>query len=211
MRIEWKGHASFLLTGAKGVRILTDPFDPSVGYPVPKVEVDVVTVSHQHYDHNCTEMLPGKPVVIEGAGEHRAAGVEIKGVATHHDPEQGQLRGNNTVFIMLLDGLRICHLGDLGHRLSPGQAAEIGPVDILCVPVGGVYTVDAKEAYDVVQQLRPALVLPMHYKLDARVQLPITPVDPFLKLFPGVEKQKVLDADKASLPSETKVVLLELS
>jgi len=210
MRIEWKGHASFLLISAKGVRILTDPFDEWVGYPLPNVEVDVVTVSHQHGDHNCTDSLPGKPVVVEGAGDHKASGIEIKGVATYHDPEQGKRRGNNTVFVIKLDGLNICHLGDLGHLLTSKQVSDIGQVDVLFVPVGGFFTIDAKQAYEIVQQLRPALVLPMHYKLDERVTLPIAPVDEFLGLFSNVERQTVLDIDKSSLPGKTKVVLLEL-
>jgi len=210
MRIEWKGHSSFLLISTEGVRILTDPFDEWVGYQLPNVEVDVVTVSHQHGDHNCTDSLPGKPVVVEGAGDHKACGIEIKGVATYHDPEQGKKRGNNTVFVIKLDGLNICHLGDLGHLLTSKQVSEIGPVDVLLIPVGGFFTIDAKQAYEIVRQLRPALVLPMHYKLDERVTLPIAPVDEFLGLFSNVEKQTVLDIDKSLLPGKTKVVLLEL-
>jgi len=210
MRIEWKGHACFLLNSAKGVRILTDPFNEGVGYPLPNVEVDVVTVSHQHGDHNYTDSLPGKPAVVKGAGNHKVSGIEIKGVATYHDPEQGKKRGSNTVFVIKADGLNICHLGDLGHLLTPGQVSDIGQVDILFVPVGGFFTIDAKQACEVVQQLGPALVLPMHYKLDQRVTLPIAPVDEFLGLFSKVERRTVLDIDKSSLPAETEVVLLEL-
>jgi len=210
MRIEWKGHASFLLISEKGKRVLTDPFDKHVGYPLPNIKVDVATVSHQHGDHNYTDLLPGKPVIIEGAGEHEADGIMIKGVATYHDPEQGKKRGKNTVFVIRLDELNICHLGDLGHLLTSKQVSDIGQVDILFVPVGGFFTINAGEAYEVVQQLRPALVLPMHYKLDDRVTLPIAPVDEFLSLFPKVEKQSVLDIGKSSLTGKTEVVLLEL-
>ncbi|MCG9969395.1 MBL fold metallo-hydrolase [Pelotomaculum terephthalicicum JT] len=210
MRIEWKGHASFLLVSSQGVRVLTDPFDEYVGYPLPNVEVDVATVSHQHGDHNFTASLPGKPVIVEGAGEHEAAGIVIKGVATYHDPEQGKKRGENTVFVIQLDGLNICHLGDLGHLLTSKQVSDIGQVDVLLIPVGGFFTIDAKQAYEVVKQLRPALVLPMHYKLDERVTLPIEPVDEFHGLFPKVERKTVLDVDKSSLPGKTEVVLLEL-
>lgn len=210
MRIEWKGHASFLLISSKGVRVLTDPFDEHVGYPLPNVEVDVATVSHLHGDHNYTDSLLGKPVIIEGAGEHEAAGIVIKGVATYHDPEQGKKRGKNTVFVIKMDGLNICHLGDLGHLLTSKQVSDIGQVDVLFVPVGGFFTIDTKQAYEVVQQLRPALVLPMHYKLDKRVTLPIAPVDEFLGLFPKVERLTILDIDKSLLPRKTEVVLLEL-
>ncbi|BBB89669.1 MAG TPA: MBL fold metallo-hydrolase [Methylomusa anaerophila] len=210
MQLEWKGHASFLLHGDKGVKVLTDPFDEKVGYPLPNVEVDAVTVSHQHGDHNATGLLPGKPIIVEGAGKHLAAGIEIRGIATYHDAEQGAKRGNNTIFVISLDELNICHLGDLGHPLTPEQVAEIGPVDVLLTPVGGFYTIDARQAYETVQQLKPAVVLPMHYKLDDRLKYPIATVDEFLHFYSKVEKQAVLKLDKSTLPKELQVVVLEL-
>jgi len=210
MKIEWLGHACFLLTSDSGVKVLTDPFDEKVGYPPPAVETDVVTVSHQHFDHNATHLLPGHPVVVEGAGEHAAAGVAIRGVGVFHDPDRGAKRGPNTVFIIGMDGLNVCHLGDLGHPLSAEQAAEIGRVDVLCVPVGGFYTIDAKTAHAVVEQLKPAVILPMHYKYDTKVDLPIAPVDDFLQYYPGAERQKFLTLEKDSLPAEPRVVVLEL-
>ena len=210
MQIEWMGHACFLVTGSSGVKVLTDPFDEKVGYPLPKVEVDVVTVSHQHFDHNATQLLPGKPAVVEEPGRHTAAGIEIRGVASFHDPDRGAKRGTNTIFVISLDGLQICHLGDLGHKLSAEQVAEIGAVDILCVPVGGFYTIDARLARETVDQLKPAVVLPMHYKFSSSVELPIAPVEDFLQYYPGAEKQKALVVDKASLPKEPRVVVLDL-
>lgn len=212
MIIEWKGHSSFLLTSVSGVRLLTDPFDGQmVGYSLPQVEAEVVTISHQHGDHNAAHLLPVKPVTIEGVGEHEAAGIIIKGVATDHDSERGVKRGANTVFTIKIDELAICHLGDLGHLLTAEQIAAIGPVDALFIPVGGYYTIDAQQAYKVVEQLQPALVFPMHYKLDQRVKLPIAPVDEFIRLYEKVSRQKTLLVDKASLPKKTEVMVLEVS
>ncbi len=210
MQIEWLGHACFLLTGTGGVKVLTDPFDEKVGYPLPKVEVDVVTVSHQHFDHNATHLLPGKPAVVEGPGRHTAAGIEIRGVATFHDQERGANRGANTVFVIGMDGLNVCHLGDIGHILSPESAAEIGAVDVLCVPVGGFYTIDGKVARETVDQLKPAVILPMHYKFDPGMGMPIAPVEDFLQYYPGARRQKALILDKSSLTRESQVVVLEL-
>lgn len=210
MQIEWLGHACFLLTGTDGTKVLTDPFDEKVGYPLPKVEVDVVTVSHQHFDHNATHLLPGQPVVVEGTGRHTAAGIAIRGVATFHDPDRGAKRGTNTVFVISLDGLNVCHLGDLGHSLSAEQAAEIGVVDVLCVPVGGFYTIDARVARETVDQLKPAVVLPMHYKFSSKMEMPIVPVEDFLQYYPRAERQKALVLDKASPAGEPRVVILDL-
>ncbi|HUW64533.1 MAG TPA: MBL fold metallo-hydrolase [Spirochaetia bacterium] len=210
MQIEWLGHACFLLTGTGGVKVLTDPFDEKVGYPLPKVEVDVVTVSHHHFDHNATHLLPGQPVVVEGTGRHTAAGIEIRGVGVFHDPDRGAKRGTNTIFVISLDGLNFCHLGDLGHTLSPEQVAEIGTVDVLCVPVGGFYTIDAKLARATVEQLKPAVVLPMHYKFSSKMDMPIAPVEDFLQYYPLAERQKALVLDRGSLPGEPRVVVFEL-
>jgi len=210
MQIKWKGHSSFLLRSDNGKMVLTDPFDERVGLPLPKVEVDVVTVSHQHGDHNSTGILPGNPVIVEGAGRHIAAGIEIRGIGVYHDDEQGAQRGNNTIFNIILDGINICHLGDLGHQLTPMQVSDIGKVDILLVPVGGFYTIDAKQAYEIVQQLKPAVIVPMHYKLDDRIVYPIAPVDEFLSYFSEVTKQEMLNVAKTSLPKESQIVLLTL-
>jgi len=210
MQIEWKGHSSFLLCSDNGQTVLTDPFDERVGLPLPIVTVDVVTVSHQHGDHNSTGILPGTPVVVEGAGTHSAAGIEIRGISVYHDTEQGAQRGSNTIFVITLDEINICHLGDLGHPLTPTQVTEIGKVDILLVPIGGFYTIDGKQAHEIVQQLKPAIIVPMHYKLDDRIVYPIATVDEFLSYYSKVAKLEVLHVTKASLPQEGQVVLLTL-
>ncbi|HEY3425758.1 MAG TPA: MBL fold metallo-hydrolase [Negativicutes bacterium] len=210
MKVQWKGHSSFCLRSDKGITVLTDPFDESVGYPLPNVAADVVTVSHQHGDHNATGLLPGKPVVIDSVGKHVVAGIEIRGIAAYHDAEQGAKRGKNTIFVIVLDEITICHLGDLGQPLTFEQVADIGQVDILLVPVGGFYTIDARQAYEIVQQLKPAVVLPMHYKLDDRLEYPIATVDEFLSFYSKVERQAVLELNKQTLPREQQVVVLEL-
>lgn len=210
MQIEWKGHSSFLLTSETGKKVLTDPFDERVGLPVPNVDVDVVTVSHQHGDHNATGLLPGTPIVAEDLGKHVVAGIEVKGIGAYHDGEEGKQRGNNTIFVITLDGINVCHLGDLGHLLTAQQVSDIGKVDVLLVPVGGFYTIDAKQAYAIVQQLQPAVIVPMHYKLDDRLPYPIAPVDEFLSYYSTVNKEGILNVTKTSLPKETQLVLLEL-
>ena len=147
MNIRWLGHSSFLITTDAGVRILTDPFDESVGYPVPHVEADVVTISHEHADHNHRSGVAGNPIIVDQPGEHDVCGVRITGYATWHDAEQGARRGRNTVFTYLIDGLHVLHLGDLGCQLEESQLKRLGAVDVLMVPVGGLYTIDAQAAW----------------------------------------------------------------
>lgn len=210
MRIRWLGHACFLLTGAEGLRLVTDPFDPQIGYPAPKVVADIVTVSHEHFDHNATDQVQGQPVVVRGPEKHETHGLEIRGVATFHDNQGGRQRGQNTVFCWVMDGVRVCHLGDLGHLLTPAQVAEIGPQDILMVPVGGFFTIDAVQARQVVEAVTPGIVLPMHYKtpvLPAQ-QFPIQGVEDFSRHFSRAENQEILEVSAGNLPGETTVVIL---
>jgi L-ascorbate metabolism protein UlaG (beta-lactamase superfamily) len=170
-----------------GTKIVTDPFDGSVGYKIPKIEADIVTVSHDHYDHNYVEAVQGDPEVIKSPGEHSAGGVKIKGIPAFHDEVKGAKRGANVVYIYEIDGLRVCHVGDLGHLLSKAQAEEIGKVDVLLIPVGGTFTLDAEGAAAVVEQLAPKVTIPMHFKTPA-VSMPIDPVDKFLEKVGGGEQ-----------------------
>ncbi|MHB1651795.1 MAG: MBL fold metallo-hydrolase [Desulfitobacteriaceae bacterium] len=194
--------------------MLTDPFNEKVGYPLPHVKVDFVTVSHQHYDHSSVHVLDRthkEPVIIQKLGIHRfdEADLEIRGIVSFHDTENGAKRGPNTIFVIKADGLRIAHLGDLGHLLSQEQIAEMGPLDILCIPVGGVYTIDAQVAQKVIAQLQPLLVLPMHYNYLPYVQLPIAPIDEFKYLYPDAEEIDSLNVDGDSLPKRTRVKILK--
>lgn len=210
MQIRWLGHACFLMTSAEGLRLVTDPFDPQIGYPAPKVAADIVTVSHEHFDHNATVQVQGQPVVVRGPGKHEARGLEIRGVETFHDNQGGRQRGKNTVFCWVMDGVRVCHLGDLGHVLTAAQVAEIGPQDMLAVPVGGFFTIDAAQARQVVEAIKPRIVLPMHYKTPAlpAQKFPIQGVEDFSRHFSRVENREILDVSAGNLPGETTVVIL---
>jgi len=190
MKIKWNGHASFTITASDGTVIVTDPYDPGgyggvLTYNPVRDRADAVLVSHEHSDHNYVQGLPGSPMVLRGPGEVR--GIQVRGIDTHHDESGGAERGPNIVFAFAVDGINICFVGDLGHQLSAEQIEAIGPVDILLVPVGGTYTVDAEGAAKLVASLRARLVIPMHFKTD-KCNLPITEVDGFLAKMTNVKK-----------------------
>ena len=207
LRIQWLGHACFLITSSDGTRVLTDPFDESVGYPVPAVEADVVSTSHSHFDHNSVSVVKGRPKVVKNAGETSAADISFLGVPSYHDDASGSKRGQNIIFVWEMDGVRLAHMGDLGHTLTDDQVAKIGRVDILLVPVGGFFTIDAKQATKIVEQLSPKLVFPMHYKTDA-IDFPIVGVDEFLAGKDNVERVNENFVAVKELPERTKIVVL---
>ncbi len=198
--VKWFGHACFLITSPEGVKILMDPFDATVGYAVPSVDADVVTASHDHFDHNNVSMARGKPVVLKGKGEYRGRDVSIRSVASFHDAEGGAKRGKNAIFVVDAAGLRIVHMGDIGHDLSKSQLEEIGKVDVLLVPVGGTYTIDAAGAKRLVEATSPMAVIPMHYKTPA-VGMPIAGVDQFLTGYARVVK---VGSNEVKLSAERK-------
>ena len=167
MKITWLGHSCFKIEDASGKVVVTDPFDEAVGYPLPKAKADVVTVSHDHHDHNHVAAIGGKPAVVKGPGEKEAAGIRFLGTAAYHDELGGKKRGTNTIFSFEMDGVRICHMGDLGHQLGEREASALGEVDVLMIPVGGVYTLDAGGAKKVVGQIKPKVVIPMHFMTPA--------------------------------------------
>jgi L-ascorbate metabolism protein UlaG (beta-lactamase superfamily) len=214
MKIKWYGHAAFLITSAQGVKIVTDPYEPGafdgkLSYGKIGDQADIVLVSHDHADHNHTKDLPGSPQVIKGSGSKMSRGITIRGVATFHDPSKGSERGDNTVFTFTVDGIQICHLGDLGHVLSQKELAEIGPVDILLAPMGGFFTIDANEATQVAESIKPKVLIPMHFKTE-KCGFPIAPVEDFLKGKARVRQPGTSEAafDKASLPSQMEIVVL---
>jgi len=209
MKIKWLGHACFLITSKSGVRILTDPFNREVGYKLPEAEADIVTVSHDHYDHNYVKAVKGRFTVLKTPGAFKENGIGIKGVSTHHDECGGKKRGGNIVFLFDVDGLRVCHCGDLGHLPTGAQVDEIGAVDVLLVPVGGTFTVDSDGAAEVVKQLKPVLAIPMHYKTEA-AQMNIAGVEGFLSKLGGKKAGKQeIEIDKASLRSFSGVLALD--
>jgi L-ascorbate metabolism protein UlaG (beta-lactamase superfamily) len=208
MEIVYFGQSCFRLKG-KSATVVTDPYGEKVGKFPKDVEAEVVTVSHDHFDHNAVERVGGKPFVVNGPGEYESKGVSVIGVPSWHDDKQGQERGGNTIYVIEIDGLRVCHLGDLGHKLTQGVVEEMGPIDILLVPVGGTYTLDAKTSVEVIKQIDPWVAIPMHYGSNEAVKL--APVGEFLKEIgvgeiAAVPKYSVV-AEK--LPSEFTVVLLE--
>lgn len=212
MDIYWFGQAFFKLKG-KSAALLIDPFDPNVTnlkFPKPsELEADACLVTHSHPDHSNTKDLPGVSLVIEGSGEYETKGVAISGVSTFHDKVKGQDRGKNIVYHIEMDGLNLVHLGDLGHTLSDEKVSEIGECDILMVPVGGVYTIESKEAAEVVAQLEPKVIVPMHYLLPG-LKAPLEGVEKFLKEMgeEGLTAQNKLTVSKDKLPEEPTVVLL---
>ena len=166
MDITYLGHSSFKIK-TKFATVVTDPFDPQkVGLKYTGVEGEIVTVSHLHDDHNATERVSGVKKIIEGPGEYEVSGISIMGFASYHDDKKGEERGGNTIYVIEADGLRLAHLGDLGHILSDDLVSEMGTIDILMVPVGGVYTIDSKEAGEVVGKIDPYFVMPMHYNVQ---------------------------------------------
>ncbi len=207
MKIWWRGHSSFVIE-TLGKKIVTDPYGSYVGYPMIPITADIVTISHEHRDHNDVPSVSGNPLVFRGTFETEIDGIFIRGVNTFHDASGGQERGPNKVFIISSEGLQLVHLGDLGQSLSPQQVQEIGPVDILMIPVGGKFTIDAVGAAAVVQALKPKITIPMHY-LTPFVTLPIEPVDKFTSLYNKVVRKPFLEVDAGSLGQEMQVVLLE--
>ena len=212
MKVKWLGHASFLISSDAGNKIITDPYPQGSGlsYAPVKESVDIVTVSHDHFDHNCVSSLPGKPEVITGSGTKNVKGLQFNGIATYHDESQGKERGTNIVFCFSVDGIKLCHLGDLGHRLDKGQLDEIGAIDVLFIPIGGFYTIDSKMAGLVIDDLKPGVAMPMHCK-TAKCNWPLNTIDDFLA---GKNNVKTMGSSEiefqaGELPQPTAIVILE--
>lgn len=216
MDIIYLGHSAFQLKGKRGTVVL-DPYHPAVGFSLPTLTADVVTVSHQHSDHNDVSKITSashreKPFIVTQPGEYEVAGISVFGVESYHDANQGVERGRNIIFTVMLDELRVCHLGDLGHELTPELIEQIGAVDVVLCPVGGHFTIDAATAVKTIHQLEPAYAIPMHYKTDHhddKVYGELTDLGTFLKEY-GMEPQPQpkLHLEKTILPEETELVVL---
>jgi L-ascorbate metabolism protein UlaG (beta-lactamase superfamily) len=209
MEISWLGHSCFKLKGRKAT-VITDPYSPDLGYSLGKPIANIVTVSHQHPGHSYTEGVGNNPRAITGPGEYEISDSLIIGIATFHDEDRGKIRGKNTVYLIEMDEISICHLGDLGHVLTNKQVEELGNVDVLLLPVGGVSTINATPATEIVRQLEPKVVLPMHYKTEA-LKRELEPVAKFLKEIGvhDITPQAKLSFTKSNLPQSSQVFLLE--
>jgi len=202
------GHSCFRIKGSKAV-IITDPFPPDLGYSLGKQTANIVTVSHQHPSHSYIEGISGEPRLVKGPGEYEISNVLIIGIATYHDAIKGQSRGKNTAYLMEIDGIAVCHLGDIGHVLSDEQVEEMGNVDVLLLPVGGVNTINAALAAEVIRKIEPKAVIPMHYKTPV-LNRDLDPVENFLmEMGMGqVEPRPKLSVSKSNLPPSTQVFVL---
>jgi L-ascorbate metabolism protein UlaG (beta-lactamase superfamily) len=164
MEITWYGHSCFLIKDSSGRKLLTDPFKDSIGYKKPNEAVDIITISHHHFDHDCTDNLPGVPNTIDTPGLFNVCDIPIQGITSYHDKVRGAKRGDNIIYTFEMDGFRLCHLGDLGHPLEEQVINTLGRIDVLFIPVGGNYTIDGKEAAAIAKRINSHIVLPMHYK-----------------------------------------------
>ena len=194
----------------KEITIITDPYDPEIGFRLPKLTPDICTISHGHSDHNNIAGLKTDAFVVDGPGEYEVQGVFINGIVSYHDKTSGKDRGENIIYKFEFKDLNLVHLGDLGHLLTPEQLEEIGVVDVLLVPVGGNTTINYKEAVEVINQIDPRIVIPMHYKIPS-LNMELDPVEKFTKLM-GIDKPELLEKikiDKKTLPiEETNIIIL---
>ena len=212
MKIKWLGHASFLITSDKGTRIVTDPYKcgGALLYAEVKEAADVATVSHEHFDHNYVASLSGNPQAYRGPAPAEIKGVKFSAVSTFHDDTKGSQRGTNTIISMDVDGVRVCHLGDLGHPLTAEEVKQIGKVDVLLTPVGGFYTIDATVATEVAAKINAKVIIPMHFKND-RCTFPVAEVNNFIHnkknvtLVNGTE----VEFHAGKLPSTTQIMVLK--
>lgn len=210
MKITWYGHSSFLIEDSKGRKLLTDPFDSSIGYNLYDEDADVVTISHHHFDHDYTENIKGNPIICDKVGNFNYADIPINGFPTFHDNVRGAKRGQNTIYTWEMDGFRLCHLGDLGHPLVDDDLDKIGKIDVLFIPVGGNYTLDGSEASDVAKAVGSHIIIPMHYKTP-QLSIPLAGVESFItemKNGDNINSSSILITEK--LEEYNKVMLLKV-
>ena len=209
MKIRWLGHSSFLITNDRGINILTDPFDETLGYCMTKEKINIITISHEHYDHNNTMGIKGKPVVLKGQVKRDTHKMIIKGISSYHDSVYGKYRGENTIFVIKTDNMVLCHLGDLGHLLDDKQLEKMEHIDILFIPVGGYFTISHLQADQVIKQIMPKIVIPMHYKTDA-IKWSIDPLSVFLDKKQNIKiiGKNFFDISLSTLPDKTSIYVL---
>jgi L-ascorbate metabolism protein UlaG (beta-lactamase superfamily) len=207
--ITWLGHSCFRIKG-KEVTVITDPYPPGLGYSLGRPQANIVTVSHSHPGHSYTQAITGEYKVIKGPGEYGLKETFITGIATWHDAVQGQKLGKNTVYLLEMDSITLCHLGDLGHLPDSELIEDMGDIDVLFLPVGGVSTIGGSTAAEIVRRLTPKVAIPMHYKTPA-LKKDLEPVDKFLKEAGVKEKisQPKLSVSRSNLPTSTQIIVLD--
>lgn len=216
MKIIWHGQSCFQIIAqtkkSKEVTIVIDPFSEGIGLRVPKLQADILLVTHNHRDHNNVKAVSGNPFLIEGSGEYEIKGVFIQGILAFHDASLGRERGEVTIYTILAEGMSVCHLGDLGQKeLTADQLEKIGNIDILMIPTGGLYTISAKEALKIMAQIEPKITIPMHYQVPG-LNLKLEKIDKFLKMLSirSVEPLVKLSIKKRDLsPEEAKIIVLK--
>lgn len=213
MKLTWLGHSSFKLEESTGTTVVTDPYHSYVGYEMIDVEPDILTISHAHKDHNCMEHIKGNPTVITRPGFYEIEGIHILGQKTYHDETKGSQRGENVVFKLRLDGVDVIHMGDIGEECNVLLAEQLGACNILIIPIGGVYTIDAEQAKDYVDKIMPDIVIPMHYKTKD-CDFDLDKLNEFLDLFDEENiirsEEYTVEFDRADFDGEeTKVLVLD--
>ncbi|MCK4891129.1 MAG: MBL fold metallo-hydrolase [Candidatus Pacebacteria bacterium] len=216
MNITWYGHSCFKLQ-SKDIVIITDPFDKKIGLRPPYGAANIVTVSHNHYDHNNFEAIKGNPFVVDSAGEFEIKKITIKGIDSFHDNSEGKERGNNIIYVIEMEGMNICHMGDFGQEgFINSQLEKIGQIDVLFIPIGGVFTIDWKIANTIISQIEPRIIIPMHYKISGvkGELLKLDSADNFYKER-GVSSKDVVEKfsiKKKDLPQdEAKIAVMKIA
>ncbi len=215
MKLKYLGHSAFSIILGDGRRILFDPYEPgaydgAVGFAAIKGVFDLVIVSHSHPDHRWEKAVAGAADVVDRAGEYEFGGIRVTSLATFHDESEGRERGINLVSIVETEGVKVAHLGDIGHMITIDEMPALAGVDVVMIPVGGHFTIDAKTASDIIGEIRPKIAVPMHFK-TAKLGFPIATVDKFVELMDNVETadRSELDISASSLPVSPKVVVLK--
>lgn len=212
MKIRYLGHSCFEFTESTGTTIVTDPYG-DVGFHLPKTRADAVTVSHSHYDHNNVKAVGGNPVIFDREGQYEIGGVDITAIKSYHDDESGAKRGENLIFKFRMDGVEVCHMGDLGEECSSSLIEALLPIHVLLIPVGGNYTIGARQAKEYVDRIMPSYVIPMHYKTKG-LEIDVDKPDDFIDLF---EEEDVEELEGSELElfrdditeEQTKLILME--
>jgi L-ascorbate metabolism protein UlaG (beta-lactamase superfamily) len=220
MKIFWHGHACFQIItrkrksaqGNKKISIIIDPFSEDIGLRLPKLEADILLITHDHSDHNNIEAVSGKPFLITGPGEYEIKDIFIRGISAYHDESKGKERGQVTIYTIRAEGITLCHLGDLGQKeLTEEQVERIGDVDILMIPIGGKYTISAKESFKIMSQIEPKITIPMHYKIP-KLKISLSGLDNFLEVLglKSIRSETKLSITKKDLPKEEEAKIIVL-